>query len=68
MEVTLINSVILAENYEKLVEWYIKTLDLEVKLKVDKDYHYTDLAQAGKLVVGICPAEEMKHLWFALHP
>ena len=61
MEISLINAVILAQDYEKLVNWYKETLELEIKLQVDKDYHYTDLAEGGKLVVGICPAKEMKH-------
>ena len=61
MKNRLINIVILAEDYDTLVDWYIRTLDLEVKLKVDKDYHYTDLAWDGQLVVGICPATGMKH-------
>jgi len=62
MDIKLINSVILSENYEKLVEWYVKTLDLEIKLQVDKDYHYTDLAKNGKLTIGVCPASEMDHV------
>ncbi len=61
MDIQLINTVLLAEKYESLVQWYVDTLELEVKLKVDKDYHYTDLAKDGKLIVGICPAFEMKH-------
>jgi len=39
----------------------IDTLELEVKLQVEKDYRYTDLAKDGKLIVGICPVSEMKH-------
>ncbi len=62
MDITLINTVILAEKYEELVNWYITALELDIKLKVDKDYHYTDLARRGKLIVGICPASEMKHV------
>jgi len=61
MEITLINAVTLAQDYEKLVAWYRETLELEIKLQVDNDYRYTDLAKAGKLVVGICPAKEMNH-------
>ena len=61
MDIRLINTVILANDYWALVEWYKKTLDLEVKLEADKDYHYTDLAKNGQLIVGICPASEMGH-------
>ena len=59
MKTQPITTILLAENYEKLVDWYQKALDLEIKLQVSKDYHYTDLAQGGKLIVGICPAKEM---------
>jgi predicted enzyme related to lactoylglutathione lyase len=62
MEVQLINTVILAENYEELVTWYKETLELDIKLQADKDYHYTDLVKNNKLIVGICPASEMKHI------
>lgn len=62
MEVTPVHSVILAQDYKKLVEWYKKTLGLKVKLEVSDEFHYTDLAsQDGQLVVGICPASEMGH-------
>ncbi len=61
MDIQLINTVILAENYDKLVKWYKETMELDIKLQVDKDYHYTDLAKNNKLIVGICPASEMKH-------
>jgi predicted enzyme related to lactoylglutathione lyase len=59
MKTRPINTVLLAEDYEKLVDWYQEALDLDIKLQTSKDYHYTDLAQEGRLVVGICPASEM---------
>jgi len=59
MKTQPITTILLAEDYENLVDWYIKALELEIKLQTSKDYHYTDLAQGGKLVVGICPAAEM---------
>ena len=61
MNIKLINTVILAEDYRTLVDWYRKTLGLDVKLETEKDYHYTDLAKDGQLIVGICPASEMNH-------
>lgn len=62
MDVTLINSVIMAQDYETLVEWYRETLELDIKLKVDKDYKYTDLAKNGKLVIGFAQAEEKDYV------
>ena len=62
MEVEPIPSVIMAEDYKALVNWYQEVLGLEVKLRKDQDYHYTDLAHNGKLIVGLCPASEMGHL------
>ncbi|MGB3340311.1 MAG: VOC family protein [bacterium] len=59
MKTSLINAVILAENYDKLVDWYIQTFTLDVEHKVEKDYHYTELAQNGHSVVGIAKTEEM---------
>jgi len=59
MNINLLNPMILAENYEKLIEWYIKTFDLTIKAKVEEGDEYTELEQAGKLVVGIAKADEM---------
>lgn len=41
MDVQLINTVLLAEKYERLVQWYVDTLELVVKLKVDKNEGFT---------------------------
>ena len=62
MDIKLINTVILAEDYAPLVDFYIKALELDVKLKHEEGYHYTDLAKDGQLIVGIAPATEMKHI------
>ncbi len=59
MNINLLNPMILAEDYEKLIEWYIKTFDLTIKAKVEEGDEYTELEQAGKLVVGIAKADEM---------
>lgn len=36
MNINLLNSMILSENYEELIEWYIKTFDLTIKAKVEE--------------------------------
>ncbi len=59
MKINLLNPVVLAENYEKLVEWYVKTFDLTVRYQAKQGEHYTELEQSGRLVVGIAIANEM---------
>lgn len=61
MDIKLINTVILAEDYGSLVEFYTTALELDVKLKHEEGYHFTDLAKNGQLIVGIAPASEMQH-------
>jgi len=50
---------VLAEDYEKLVAWYIKTFDLTVKYKVEGKENYTGLEHSGQPVVGIASAREI---------
>lgn len=59
MNINLLYPMILAENYEELIEWYIKTFDLTIKDKIEEGDEYTELEQAGKLIVGIAKANEM---------
>lgn len=59
MKINSLHPMILAENYEELVEWYIKTFDLSTKYKAEEGENYTGLEQSGKLVVGIAIAHEM---------
>ena len=59
MKVRLVNAVILAKNYLKLVEWYKKVLNLQVLLTINKDYHYTELGQENEIIIGIAVAKEM---------
>lgn len=59
MKTSLINAVILAEDYDKLVDWYIRIFTLDVKHKVDKNYHYTELAQDEQVILGIANTKEM---------
>lgn len=59
MKINLLNPMVLAENYEELVKWYVKTLDLTIKDKVEEGDEYTELDQSGKLILGIAKAYEM---------
>jgi predicted enzyme related to lactoylglutathione lyase len=59
MKTSLNNGIILAEDYNKLVDWYIKTFTLDIKHKVEENYHYTELAQDGHVVLGIARTDEM---------
>lgn len=56
----LLNAVILAEDYDRLRDWYVRALDLEVKQEWTEDYHYAELVRDGRFVVGIASAGEMK--------
>ena len=59
MNINLLNPMILAENYEELIEWYIKTFDLTIRDKVEEGDEYTELGQSDKLILGIAKANEM---------
>lgn len=61
MNLKLLNVVLLADNYQKLVDWYINTLGLELQDEWTEDYHYAELSYNKQLIVGITPATEMKH-------
>lgn len=59
MNISLLNSVVLAENYEELIDWYVKTFDLNIQSQTQEGEGYTELEHSGKLVVGIAKAHEM---------
>ncbi len=59
MNISLLNPVVLAENYEKLIDWYVKTFDLKIQSQTQEGESYTELEHSGKLVVGIAKADEM---------
>lgn len=61
MKLKLLNVVILADDYQKLVDWYINALGLELQEEWTEDYHYAELSYDKQLVVGITPATEMEH-------
>ena len=60
MKLQLMNAVVLAEDYEKLRDWYVDALDLQLKAEWQDDYHYAELVRDGRFVVGIASAAEMK--------
>lgn len=59
MDIHLLNPVVLAEDYEKLIDWYVKTFNLNIQSQTKDGESYTELEYSGKLVVGIAKAEEM---------
>jgi predicted enzyme related to lactoylglutathione lyase len=59
MKTMLINTVVLAEDYELIRDWYCRIFDLEILLELDKDYHYSDLGQGEHIILGIARADEM---------
>lgn len=59
MNLEPLNTVILAEDYAKLRDWYLAALDLELKQEWTQGYHYAELVRGGKHVVGIAVAKEM---------
>ena len=60
MKLELMNAVVMAEDYEKLRDWYIEALGLELQEEWTDQYHYAELVRDGKLVIGIADAKEMK--------
>ena len=59
MKISLLNPAVLAEDYERLIDWYVKTFNLTIKYQSKEGESYTELEHSGKLVVGIAKAEEM---------
>lgn len=59
MRLELMNTVVMAADYEKLRDWYMDALDLELQQEWTEQYHYAELVRDGKLVVGIADAKEM---------
>ena len=62
MKLKLLNVVVFAEKYEDLVKWYKDTFNLEIILQENGAYHYTELGIEQRVIVGITPAEELKHI------
>jgi predicted enzyme related to lactoylglutathione lyase len=52
-------SVILAENFKSLVEWYQSVLGFRVTRRFEEDYHYCNLENENGILLGIADAKEM---------
>jgi predicted enzyme related to lactoylglutathione lyase len=59
VKLELMNAVVMAEDYERLRDWYIDALELTLEEEWTEKYHYAELVKDGRLVVGIASAEEM---------
>ncbi len=59
MDTKLLNGIVLAENYENLTNWYIKTFRLKKTATISEGYHYTELSFNKKPIFGIVKAEDM---------
>lgn len=55
----LLNAVLLAEDYERLRDWWIDVVGLELLQEWSDGYHYAELGSEGHLIVGIADAKEM---------
>ena len=58
MKMRLINSIILAEDYLKLVNWYKETFKLKDKTYEEENYHYTEFFCGKNFLFGIGKASE----------
>ena len=61
MKLKVRNTVLFAEDYSVLVEWYKRVFKLAILYENTKGYHYTELGIDGQIIVGISPAKEMDH-------
>lgn len=59
MKIKLLNVVLLASDYEKLISWYMQTFELQIGHSVSDEYHYTELTKDSKFVIAIADAKEM---------
>lgn len=59
MTVRLHNAVLLAEEFDRLRDWWIDVVGLELLEEWTDTYHYAELGRAGRIVVGIADAKEM---------
>jgi len=58
MKMRLINGVILAEDYPRLVKWYEDTFKLERKIYEEEEYHYSEMMKGKNMIFGIADASE----------
>lgn len=59
MRIRLLNAILLASDYEKLLSWYKQTFNLEIGFSVSDEYHFTELTNDSKFVIAISDAVEM---------
>ena len=59
MKLQLLNTVLLAEDYAAMRDWYVAALGLTLKQEWTEDYHYAELVRDGRLVIGIADTKEM---------
>ncbi len=59
MEIRPRETVILASDFTKLVEWYKRVLGFKAVKLFDEDYHYCNLETPSGIKIGIADAEEM---------
>jgi len=50
--------VVLAEDYDALVAWYVEVLGFRVASRFDDGYRYTNLENENGLRIGVAPASE----------
>lgn len=58
MDARYLCTVVLAQNYPKLVDWYRKALQMKVRRVVTEGYDWTELERRG-LRIGLAPAKQM---------
>ena len=59
MKLRQVEPVIFAENWPKLIDWYIQVLGFKTSTRVETDYHYCVLKHLGGADLGIADAKEM---------
>ena len=59
MRLQLMNTVVLAEDYDRMRAWYRDALGLDLAHESTEHYHYAELVRDGRFVVGIASAAEM---------
>ena len=52
-------SVIFAEDFQAMIEWYQEVLGFKVSRLFTEDYHYCNLETETGIQIGIAPAEEV---------
>ena len=60
MKLKQIESVIFAQDWPKLIDWYVEVLGFEIEMRVETDYHYCVLKHPGGARLGIAHAAEME--------